>query len=436
MTGISDYLPFFKLNAPPFRLSPDPDFFFPARPHRAALEVLKFAVERGEGFMVLTGCAGTGKTLLLRLLLKELPENKLPAVVVTPAVSPEGLVRLLLEELGIHIEEAHVEFAVLLKRLQDALIDLASSGRELLVIIDESQDLPVETLEQLRLLSNIELDDRKIIQILLMGQSELDHVLAHPGLRQLVQRIVINETLTPLSLQETGDYVTFRLARAGRADLEITGRALRALFKYTVGIPRMINRLMDRALIMAAARGARKVSREDIISAAGTLPVPAELSSSSKETALPRHVTMKKKGRISVAMRRALMATFFIILAAGGTWGLMQQGYRLPHLLMVQPDSPALKSDRLPADTALRNSDSPDAQRHVMVVVNRALVRKGPGNRYEFISAVSSGDLLASRGRDGNWVMVDVWNASGKRGTGWIRNDLVREIPMMEVMAR
>jgi len=436
MTGIRDYLPFFNLNAPPFRLSPDPDFFFPAKPHRAALEVLKFAVERGEGFMVLTGCAGTGKTLLLRLLLKEIPENKLPAVVVTPAVGPEGLVRLLLDELGIHIEEAHPEFAVLLKRLQDALIELASSGRELLVIIDESQDLPVETLEQLRLLSNIELDDRKIIQILLMGQSELDHVLAHPGLRQLVQRIVINETLSTLSLQETGDYITFRLARAGRADLEITHRALNALFQHTGGIPRMINRLMDRALIMAAARGGRRVKQEDITAAARTLPAPADISSGAAETALPGHVTMQNRGKVSAVLRYVLMATVSVMVAAGGTWWFMEQGYRLPGGFAFHADTPQVKSSTPSADTATDVAVTSEAPRQVMVVVNRALVRKGPGNRYEFISAASSGDLLTSRGRDGDWVMVDVWNASGKRGTGWIRDDLVREIPIMEVRAR
>lgn len=436
MTGIRDYLPFFNLKTPPFRLSPDPEFFFPSRPHRAALEVLKFAVERGEGFMVLTGCAGTGKTLLLRLLLKELPENKLPAVVVTPAVSPEGLVRLLLDELGISVEETHLEFAVLLKRLQDALIELAASGRELLVIIDESQDLPVETLEQLRLLSNIELDDRKIIQILLMGQSELDHVLAHPGLRQLVQRIVVNETLSPLSLQETGDYIAFRLARAGRADLEITSTALKALFEHTGGIPRMINRLMDRALLMAAARGVHCVSREDIAGAAGTLPAPAHLSCGAAQTASPGKVTTWAHHYENKRLLYTMIAAASLFMAVGGTWWLTRHD-NLSHMIAALSHNSMSMSETASTGTPLpAAAKTPETGRQVMVVVNRALVRKGPGDRFEFISAVSSGDLLTSRGRDGEWVMVDAWDASGKKGAGWIRNDLVREIPMMEVQLR
>jgi general secretion pathway protein A len=436
MTGIRDYLPFFNLKTLPFRLSPDPEFFFPSRPHRAALEVLKFAVERGEGFMVLTGCAGTGKTLLLRLLLKELPETKLPAVVVTPAVSPEGLVRLLLDELGISVEETHLEFAVLLKRLQDALIELAASGRELLVIIDESQDLPVETLEQLRLLSNIELDDRKIIQILLMGQSELDHVLAHPGLRQLVQRIVVNETLSPLSLQETGDYITFRLARAGRADLEITGTALRALFEHTGGIPRMINRLMDRALLMAAARGAHGVSREDIAGAAGTLPAPVHLSSKAAQTASPGKVATWPHHNENKRLLYWMVAAASLFMAVGGTWWLTRHD-NLSHMITALSHNSMSLSETASTGAPLpAAAQTPEAGRQVMVVVNRALVRKGPGDRFEFISAVSSGDLLTSRGRDGEWVMVDAWDASGKKGAGWIRDDLVREIPMMEVQIR
>ena len=434
MTAISDYLPFFNLRTMPFQLSPDPEFFFPAKPHREVLEVIKFAVGRGEGFMVLTGPAGTGKTLLLRLLIKELPENKLPAVVVTPAVSPEGLVRLLLDELEISVEDTPLDFAVLLKRLQDALIDLASAGRELLVIIDESQDLPVETIEQLRLLSNIEFDDRKIIQILLVGQSELEHVLAHPGLRQLVQRIVISETLSPLSLQETREYISFRLARAGRADLEIADSAIKILFKHTGGIPRMINRLMDRGLLMAAARGAHRITRDDIASAAATLPAPTSVPTSGPATALPRHAAPITNHPARKYLRYAISLTFSVIVAGTATWWFTGQSSHLP-LFTHKSTRKALSSVTETAEEVKGPVPTPPTP-HVIVTVNRALVRRGPGNRFEFISAVSSGDLLSARGKDGNWIMVDVWDAAGKKVTGWIRGDLVREIPMMEVQAR
>ncbi len=442
MAGIRDYLPFFHLKTQPFRLSPDPEFFFPAHPHIAALHCLKFAIERGEGFMVLTGSAGTGKTLLLRLLLKELHEEKQPAVIVTPAVSPEGLVRLLLDELRQPVEEASVEFSILLKRFQNALIELAASGRELLVIIDESQDVPVATLEQLRLLSNIELDDRKIIQILLLGQTELDAVLADPRLGQLTQRIVVNETLPPLSREETGDYILFRLARAGRADLEITERAVSTLYEYTGGIPRMINRIMDRALLMAAAQGVQKVRRQDVVEAGKTLPRPADLSGLSYGKASSPAWTVMKSSLLRKIVGYALPAAAMVLAGIITVWlGTQKTNHCMPEppastvrqaegtSLPVPHAAVALAeaaiSPSLSAGSIAAHATTP---RQVIVVVNRALIRKGPGSKFDFVSAVSSGDLLTSRGENGKWTMVDIWNAAGKKGTGWIRNDLIRAI--------
>ncbi len=427
MADIIDYLPFFNLKTQPFRLSPDPEFFFPAKPHRAALEVLKFAINRGEGFMVLTGCAGTGKTLLVRLLLRDIPETKLPAVIVTPAVSPEGLVRLLLSELNVSVDDASSELGTLLHRLQDALIELATAGRDLLIIIDESQDLPTETLEQLRLLSNIEFDDRKIVQILLLGQPELDHLLSHPGLRQLLQRIVINEQLLPLTQEETGNYITFRLARAGRADLVVTDSALKDIYTHTNGIPRMINRLMDRALLISAARGFSGVDREDVTHAAQTLPAPAGMTC-AEDISYTRPATEMRSGWQWQSIA-GVVTGIVLLMAAGGAawWGRGSEYIWFSHLSAKAPGSNTV--------IASSRDHAPDPHQ-VIVVANRALVRKGPGDRFEFISAVSAGDLLTSRGMDRNWVMVDVWDAAGKKEKGWIRSDLVREIPTIEVRER
>ncbi len=426
MVDIIDYLPFFNLKTQPFRLSPDPEFFFPAKPHRAALEVLKFAINRGEGFMVLTGYAGTGKTLLVRLLLKEIPETKLPAVIVTPAVSPEGLVRLLLSELDVNVDNTSSELGALLQRLQDALIELATTGRDLLIIIDESQDLPTETIEQLRLLSNIEFDDRKIVQILLLGQPELDHLLSHPGLRQLLQRIVINEQLLPLTMEETSNYITFRLARAGRADLVITHSALKEIYAHTNGIPRMINRLMDRTLLMAAARGYSGVDRQDVAQAAQTLPVPAGMTC-TEDISCTRPAMHSGRQWQSIA---GVVAGLVLLMAAGTAawWSRGREPAWPSHLASKQHHGTSVGIASPPDHT-------PDSHQ-VIVVANRALVRKGPGDRFEFISAVSAGDLLTSKGMDRNWVMVDVWDAAGKKGRGWIRSDLVREIPTIEVRER
>lgn len=269
-----DYISYFGLKDAPFRLSPDPNFFFPARSHLAAKEVLKFAIERGEGFMVLIGPAGTGKTLTLRLILEGLHPDKLPVVVVSPTVNPQGLLRLILEEMGHPCDEDFNDLAFLLKRFQEAVLDLALRGKDLLIVVDEAQNLSVETLEQLRLLSNIETDRRKLLQILLIGQPELDITLYDPRLGQLAQRIVVREELRPFTREEMGDYISFRLAKAGRADIRPDAGALSCLHTASQGIPRLINKIMDRALLMASSHGRVTISAKDIKDACETMPIP------------------------------------------------------------------------------------------------------------------------------------------------------------------
>ncbi len=274
---VTDYLGWFRFTEPPFRLSPDIDFFFPSKAHKQAIEILNYGISRGEGFMVLSGQAGTGKTMLLRLLLKGLGEEKQAAVIVTPAVSPQGLMGLLLEELKIPLKPERSELALLLKDFQEHVITLAQKGKGLLIVVDEAQDLPLETIEQLRLLSNIETGKRKLIQILLVGQPEIKNLLADPRLCQLTQRIVINEALNPLSADETADYVRFRLSKAGRPDVKIEKGFFPVLYKRTQGLPRLINRAMDRTLLMAAASGAQELKCVHLKEALTTLPEPGFL---------------------------------------------------------------------------------------------------------------------------------------------------------------
>ncbi len=269
-----DYLGCFGFRDAPFRLSPDPAFFYPAQPHIAAKEALKYGIGRGEGFMVLTGPPGTGKTLLLKLLLREIETQKVPVLVLTPAVDPPGLLRLILDDMGCDADGE--DLGTLLRRFQTRLLELAGQGRELLIVVDEAQDLPVETLEQLRLLSNVETSSRKLLQIVLMGQPELEGLLEDPRLRQLSQRVVVQERLRPLTRAETEEYIAFRLARAGRADLKPSKRAVGRIQRTTSGIPRLINRLMDRSLLMAAASGSHKIGTEHIARAKETLPEPCQ----------------------------------------------------------------------------------------------------------------------------------------------------------------
>ena len=267
----SHYLQFYGLTSAPFRLSPDPEFFFPSTTHIAAREILKYAIRNDEGFMVLLGQAGTGKTLLLRLLLKELGEDKHSALIINPVLPPAGFLHQILLELGFNLN-ADMGEAGLMAAFQKILLRLAAKNKDLLIIVDEAQNMPLATLEYLRMLSNIETNRKKLLQILLTGQLELDTLLKDARLAQLSQRIVVHERLRPLSARETIEYVNYRLAKAGRGDIGLTWFARRALYRLTGGIPRLINRLMDRTLLIACSDHGEKLTRRHISRAGRTLP--------------------------------------------------------------------------------------------------------------------------------------------------------------------
>ncbi len=267
----SKYLNCYGLTSAPFRLSPDPEFFFPSRPHVAAREVLKYAIANDEGFMVLAGPAGTGKTLLLRVLLQEIGTEKISVVLTNPVLSPAGLLHQMLLELGFKIDAAIGE-ANLLATFQEFLLNLAAKDKDILVIVDEAQNIPLETLEYLRMLSNIETNQRKLLQILLTGQPELVDLLEDPRLAQLSQRIAVYERLRPFSAVETMEYVNYRLAKAGRGDLVLGFLAKKTLYRLTGGVPRLVNRLMDRTLLVACSDYRGKLTRKHILGAAKTLP--------------------------------------------------------------------------------------------------------------------------------------------------------------------
>ncbi len=264
----------FGLSDNPFLLSPDPFYYFPASPHEAARNVLKYGIERGEGFMVLSGPAGTGKTLLLRTLLENLHPDKQTAVVLTPSINPEQLLHMLLRELGCSRMERSSSMPDLFQLFQECLLEQACRGKEIVIVVDEAQLMPLDTLEGLRLLSNLETNNRKLIQIILSGQPELEEILQDPRLGQLTQRITVIERLRPLTLRETSQYVTYRLAKAGRPDLTPSYWALRLLHRRSKGIPRLINRLMDRSLLMAASHNLQTIGLKHVWAASSTLPQP------------------------------------------------------------------------------------------------------------------------------------------------------------------
>ena len=264
---------FFGFSDEPFKLTPDADYFYPSSSHEEALGLLSFFLKEGDGFAVLIGSPGTGKTTLIRRLLKSIPDNYTFAFIVTPMLSPDQLLKAILEDIGLKSTD---NFAANLKELQTYLLSLAKDKRKLLLVIDEAQSLPLESLEQIRLLSNIETNDFKPLQILLSGQPELEGIIKN-RLSQLNQRITIRCYLKPLNREETEEYIQYRFAKAG-GSIPLDKKAKNLIFKISKGIPRLINSVMKRALLMAYAEKRKSITKGDILTAAESL----ELFSSKK----------------------------------------------------------------------------------------------------------------------------------------------------------
>jgi type II secretory pathway predicted ATPase ExeA len=259
----SDYLSFFGLNDHPFRLTPDTRYFFPSSKHKAVLEVMKYGIQRGEGFIVVTGDPGSGKTMLLRVLLKELDPAFETALIIAPTLEPKELLQAILEDIGVDFNPSDTKER-LVKKFRDYLIDLVNKGKKLLLVIDEAQNLPLSSIEEIRLLSNLEMEDRKLFQILLVGQPSLESKLKSPELSQFAQRVSVWERVAHLSLEETIWYVQHRLGKAGGSHIPIEKGAEKILHRSTQGIPRLINKVMDRSLLVMAAKFQRRLTKDVI----------------------------------------------------------------------------------------------------------------------------------------------------------------------------
>ncbi len=245
------YTEFFGLREKPFTLSPDPKYLFLSDSHREALAHLLYGIEQGEGFIAVTGEVGTGKTTLCRTLLDRLDASTEVAFVFNPPLSGMELLQAVHHELGLLGGEATRQ--ELTSELNQFLLEKKAQGKRVLLIIDEAQNLERDALEQVRLLGNLETNTAKLLQIVLLGQPELDTKLESPDLRQLRQRITVRWRLAALSAHETREYVSHRLKVAGASKEIFTELATREIHRRTRGIPRVINLLCDRALLAAYA---------------------------------------------------------------------------------------------------------------------------------------------------------------------------------------
>ncbi|SDM15875.1 general secretion pathway protein A [Geoalkalibacter ferrihydriticus] len=268
------YLDYYGLKEKPFTITPNPKFIYLSKNHKEVFAHLLYGVQNQAGFVVVTGEVGTGKTTVLRTLFGELQEDHYClAFIFNPCLSATDLLRNINREFGLADKEG--SNSDLLSALNEFLLQQRSEGRTVVLVIDEAQNLEPAVLEQIRLLSNLETETDKLIQIVLVGQPELKDILSRSDLRQLNQRITVRYHLQPMDFTDTCDYISHRLRIAGGTQQRVFGDgALKKIFSFSKGYPRLINILCDRALLVGYAEGCREIDTRMIQTAIGELGYP------------------------------------------------------------------------------------------------------------------------------------------------------------------
>jgi type II secretory pathway predicted ATPase ExeA/septal ring-binding cell division protein DamX len=318
------YLEHFGLREAPFRITPHTEFFFSGANRGATLEALLYAITAGEGMVKVTGEVGSGKTMLCRVLMERLPESVETIYLAVPSLSRDEMLAAIAHELGIELPAGNLTRTM--RALQDKLIELHAAGRQVVALIDEAHAMPLPTLEEIRLLSNLETGTEKLLQIVLFGQPELDAHLALPHMRQLKERITHNFTLLPLPPQEIGEYLRFRLRQAGYHGPDLFGpEALRIIADGSEGLTRRINIFADKTLLAAFAAGTHTVTADHARAAVSDTQI--------------------------VLMRRESPRRLALAAAAGLAAGVAL-GFVLAQFVAMPSPSPALAAAPVAAPTA------------------------------------------------------------------------------------
>ena len=316
------YAAHFSLQEKPFAITPDPRYLFLSERHADALAHLLYGINEAGGFIQLTGEVGTGKTTLVRALLERLPGHADVAVLLNPRISPLELLQSICQELGVTLPEAAARDSVkaLVDALNERLLAAHANGRRVIVVLDEAQNLSGETLEQLRLLTNLETASRKLLQIILVGQPELRAVLERRELRQLAQRVTGRFHLTPLSRADTAAYIRHRLKVAGAGGDLFSAAALKEIHRISGGVPRVINIICDRALLGAYTQDLHRID--------------AALARSAASEALGRRLASQ-----GFAWASAATAALVAGLLGYGSWRIVQSEPPATPPAMVANDS-------------------------------------------------------------------------------------------------
>jgi general secretion pathway protein A len=252
------YLDFYQLSETPFNVTPDPRFLYMTEQHASALNHLLFGIRQRKGFVLLTGEVGTGKTTICRKLLESFDDSVQTALILNPVLSPTQLLRAIAEEFGADVRGR--DRLSYLTGLNNYLLDVCAAGQEAVLIIDEAQDMPTDLLENVRLLSNLETDSRKLLQIVLAGQPELRAKLRQPSLRQLAQRITVRAHLQAMDESDTREYLRHRMATAGAdGSSGFDPEAVRRIHEFSGGTPRLVNAAADKALLAGYVSGSRRI---------------------------------------------------------------------------------------------------------------------------------------------------------------------------------
>ena len=278
------YESYYGFTERPFQLSPDPRFFFATKHHQRALSYLQYGLDQGEGFIVITGPIGTGKTTIARNLLNSIADNNIVAAqLVTTKLSPQELLELVASEFNIPISnQSSNNKAEILQNIEKFLVGLNRQGKRALLLVDEAQNLPAETVEELRMLSNFQLDNKPLIQSFLLGQEELKDIIQAPNMEQFRQRIIASAHLRPLSVEEVENYILHRLKQAGCNNEALFSHDTFALIhEKTLGVPRKINIFVDRLLLFGFLEELEEISVNAINDVANEMEV--ELTGSLHE---------------------------------------------------------------------------------------------------------------------------------------------------------
>ncbi|MES9860347.1 MAG: XrtA/PEP-CTERM system-associated ATPase [Candidatus Thiodiazotropha sp. LLP2] len=260
------YDDFYKLEGKPFQLTPDHKFFFNSKGHNRAMAYLRYGLEQGEGFIVITGGIGTGKTTLVRNLFDELSEmNVMAAQLVTTQVDPEDMLRMVCASFGLAHEGLNK--ATLLHNLEAIARARHAEGKQMLLVVDEAQNLPPRSVEELRMLSNFQVNNRALVQTFLLGQEEFKRTLQSPGMEQVRQRIIASYHLDPLSVEETEKYIVHRLQLVGwKEDPTFSDGVFKMIYEFTGGVPRRINAMCDRLMLFGCLEEMHELNKDAVLS--------------------------------------------------------------------------------------------------------------------------------------------------------------------------